>query len=181
MPNLENETLLIAFVALTGVAMMLQAIILLGIFISLRKAASSTKDQLEELRASIIPVVANTRDLLANMLDLFARVGPRIEAVSSDVAHITSGLRQQTAEIQASAEEIMEKVRRQSNRVDGMFSSVLDGVEKAGGFVAEVVGRPVRQISAVLASIRAVVEALRKPSEEDRPAPIAATDKDIFV
>jgi ABC-type transporter Mla subunit MlaD len=153
----------------------------LGIFISLRKAASSTKGQLEELRSSIMPVVANTRDLLANMLDLFARVGPRIDAVSTDLAEITNGLRRQTTEIQVTADEIMDKVRRQSGRIDGMFSTVLDGVEKAGGFVAEAVGRPVRQISAVLASVKAVVDALRKPTGAERPAHTPAADKDMFV
>ncbi len=181
MPNLESETLLLACIALIAVAMTVQAIILLCIFIGLRRATNSIKVQLEDLRSSVLPVVGNTRDLLANMLDLFARVGPRIEAVSTDLAEITHGLRVQTAEIQSSAEEIMERVRKQTSRIDGMFSTVLDGVEKAGGFVAEVVSRPVRQISAVLASIKAVVESLRTPSKDERPAHPPATDKDMFV
>jgi uncharacterized protein YoxC len=181
MPQLETETLLLAFVALAGVAMLLQAVILLAIFLSMRKASRSIKEQLDDLRSSVVPVIDDTRAVLAKTRDLLAHVAPRIEAVSADLAEITHGLRVQTAEMQSSVDEIMERVRRQSNRVDSMFSTVLDGVEKAGGFVVGALNRPVRQISAVLASIKAVVEALRAPTKEEQPAHTSATDKDMFV
>lgn len=186
MPKLDSDTLLIVFIALTALAMLMQAVILLAMFLSLRKAARSLNEQIDELRSSVMPVVENTRDLLANMLELFARVGPRIEAVSSDLAEVTDSLRRQSTLFQSSAQEILDRVRGQASRIDGMFSTVLDGVEKAGVFVADVVSRPVRQISAVLASVRAVVESLRTPPAEERPAPAPTTskdlaDKDLFV
>ena len=40
MPNANHETLLLVFVALTGLAVLLQALVLLAIYLALRKTAA---------------------------------------------------------------------------------------------------------------------------------------------
>ena len=57
MPKLDNETILLAFVAVTGLAVLLQALILLAILVSVRKAARSIKEELEDLRSAAMPVI----------------------------------------------------------------------------------------------------------------------------
>jgi methyl-accepting chemotaxis protein len=173
MLKLDNETLLLAFVAVTGLAVVLQAIILLAIYITVRKAARAVRDEAEDLRSSIMPVIYNTREL-------FARVAPQIESAATDLAAITSGLRAQSAEMQSSVMEILERVHRQSNRLDTMFSGVLDAIDRAGGFIAEVINRPLRQISGIMATVKAVVDTLRPAETHRRPAPPAAGE-DRFV
>jgi uncharacterized protein with FMN-binding domain len=61
----------------------------------------------------------------------------------------------------ASTLEIMERVQRQSDRIDGMVSKFLNTVDRAGEFVADAVSTPVRQISGVLRSAKAIIESLR--------------------
>ncbi len=177
MPKLDHQTLLLACVAVTALAIVLQTLFLLLIFIALRKAAKSLREEAEHLRASIAPVLFDTRDMLANSQATLAsaqeflgnaqsvltRVTPRIESTTSDIVEIAHRLREQTAEMQISALEIMDKVRRQSNRADEMISRLLDTLDYAGGFVAEAVGRPVRQVSGILRSVKAIVESLRAP------------------
>ncbi len=172
MPKLDNETILLAFVAVTGLAVLLQAFILLAILVSVRKAARSIKEELEDLRSAAMPVIYNTRDL-------FTRLAPIVEDTVGDLSEIAHGLRVQTAEMQSSASEIVEKVRQQTTRLDAMFTSVLDAVDRAGGFVAEAVSKPVRQLSALAASIKAIVESLRVPGEHPRH-PQSRDDKDTF-
>jgi methyl-accepting chemotaxis protein len=154
---------------------LLQAILLLAIFSAVRKAVASFREEAENLRTSIMPVIYDTRDMLAstqgtmtNMQAFLAdaqafltRVSPKVESVAADVVEITNTLRVQTAEMQSSALEMMERVHRQSDRVDGMITDFLNTVDRAGGFVAETVSRPVRQISGVLRSAKAIVESLR--------------------
>ena len=169
MPNLDNQTILLFFVAITSLAMLTQAIVLLAIYLSMRKAAATIRDEIDELRSSVMPVVDNTRDLCARATTLFEKISPKVESAATDLAELAHGLRLQTEEIQVSTLEVLDRVRRQSSRMDQMFSSVLDAVDRAGGFVAEVISKPVRQISGILASIRAVIEALNKPAPEGRP------------
>jgi methyl-accepting chemotaxis protein len=189
-PKLDNETILLAFAVVTGLAVLLQAIFLLAITVAVRKAANSIREEAENLRTSIMPVIYDTRDLLANtqtglasaqtslasaqeflvnVLGLYTRVAPKVEAATTDLVQITQGLRQQTAEMQASATEILERVRRQSNRLDEMFTNLLNTADRAGGFVVESVSRPVQQVSSMLRSVKAIIETLRKPLAPRRP------------
>jgi methyl-accepting chemotaxis protein len=184
MPKLDNQIILLAFVVVTGLAVLLQAIILLAIFFAVRKAVACFREETENLRTSIMPVIYDTRDMLAstqgtmtNMQAFLAdaqafltRISPQVESVAGDLVEITNTLRTQTAEMQSSAMEMMERVHRQSDRVDGMITEFLNTVDRAGGFVAEAVSRPVRQISGILRSAKAVVESLRAHRTMRQPA-----------
>jgi uncharacterized protein YoxC len=174
MPNLDNQTIQLIFIAVTALAVLLQAIILLAIFVTVRKAARSVREEVEDLRSSIMPIVDTTRELIN-------RTAPRVEDAVVDLADIAHGLRVQTAQMESSVTEILERVRTQASRVDEMFSSLLDAVDRAGGFVAEAVSGPVRQISGLLASIKAIIESLRA-SADAVPGPTRPPgDKDMFV
>jgi hypothetical protein len=89
-------------------------------------------------------------------------------------------LREKSDELDESVSEILERLHRQSARLDGMLSGALDTVDRAGEYVAEAVSGPVRQISAVLASIKAIVGALRAPSPATRRTIDSADDNSGF-
>jgi hypothetical protein len=57
--------------------------------------------------------------------------------------------------------EILDRVRRQGNRLDLMCTDLLDTMDRAGGFVANAVSAPVRQVSRMLGTVKAIVESLR--------------------
>jgi uncharacterized protein YoxC len=180
MPNLDNQSILLIFVAITSLAMLTQAIVLLAIYLSIRKAAASLRDQIDEVRSSVMPVVDSTRDLCARASDLFQKVSPKVESAATDLAEVAHSLHLQTNELQLSTFEVLDRMRRQSSRIDHMFSGLLDAVDRAGGFVAQVVSKPVRQFSGILASIKAVVETLSKPAPGARPTRNPA-GKNTFV
>jgi hypothetical protein len=182
MPKLDNQTILLALAVAIGLAVLLQTIILLAMFVTMRKVVGAIREEAESLRAAVMPVIfdvqeilASSRVSLAHSQELFVnsqkfladaqgfltRVSPKIESTAGDVAEITRVLRRQAIEMQYSTLEIMERVRMQSDRVDGMVSNFLDTVDRAGGFVTDVVSTPVRQISGVLRSAKAIIESLR--------------------
>lgn len=169
----NSDTLLLVFVALTGVAVLLQAFVLLAIFLALRKTTGMLQQQLDELRTSVMPVVTSTQKLLTS-------VGPNLEAVAKDLAEITKGLSAQSADIQASAGQILAQVQRQTSRIDAMFTRALDTVDRAGTVLTETINMPLRQISAITAFARAALGALRSGQSQPRPTR-SATDEDMFM
>jgi len=173
MTNLDNQSIQLIFIAITALAVLMQAVILLAIFVSVRKAAKSVTEHVEDLRNSVMPIVDTTRDLIT-------RVAPKVESTATDLAEIAHRLREQTAQMESAANEIVDRVRRQTSRLDKMFTGVLDGVDRASVFVAEAVSKPVRQISGLLASLKAIIESLRNSSPAHRE-PQAPSDKDMFV
>jgi methyl-accepting chemotaxis protein len=170
---------------------LLQTVFLLAILVSMRKTSKTILSEVESLRSAIMPVVLDSRDLIASSREtlagaqefvtsaqgFLARVSPKIEAAISDLAEITHGLRTQTMQMQSSAQEIVGRLQKQSERVDYMITGFLDTVDRAGGFVSNVVSKPVQQISNILRAVKAIVESLRTPPPPRRPAPPAGDDR----
>ncbi len=176
MPKFENQTIELALFGLITLAMLVQAMVLLAAFIAMRKAALSIDQKLEAFSSSVTPLIDNTRALVT-------RLTPRIEETADDIAALTHSLRVQTADIQFAANEIVARARVQASRLDGMLSHVLDTMQRTGNFMSDAVNKPVRQFSAILASIKAVVESLRTsasaPRSQADPAPRG--ENDMFV
>lgn len=177
LPKVDHETILLAFAIITGAALVLQTLFLFIIAISVGKAARALRHEAESLRTSVMPVIYDTRDMMSNSQaflaslqdfvtsaqNLMARISPKLEAATGDLAEIAAGLRIQTAEMQLAATETVERLRKQGERVDEMATGVLDSLDRAGGFVATAVSAPVRQVSKILNTVKAVVESLRSP------------------
>jgi len=178
MANVNNETFwLMIFVACTGAAVLLQAFVLLAMLFTARKALKIAQDQIESLRTDVFPLIKDTKELLT-------RVGPKIELVATDVAVLVSKVREQSAKVEVSAGELLDRVYKQTSRVDSMLTRTLDTVDRAGAVVAEVISVPLRQFAGFAAFARAAIGTFRSspphPHAEPRPTHSAA-DKDLFV
>ncbi len=157
MHNVDSQTIQLVIIAVAALAVVLQAIVLVAIVISVRKTTLTMQAEIHELRASVAPILLSSRDFLT-------RVAPRIESVSADVADITHVLRVRIDTLESVVGEVLERVQRQSARVDSMLTGTLDSVDRAGAFVSNAVSKPVKQVSALFASARAFVEVLSAPA-----------------
>jgi methyl-accepting chemotaxis protein len=167
-----HETIELAFIVLAGVALILQTVVLIAMALGLGKAVQSIKDDIGEIRTAVIPVAHDTKNLIA-------RLSPKIERTVTDVSELTHGLRLQAEELEVVTSEILQRVRKETGRLDTMFSGTLDAVDKASVYVTDVVAKPVKQISGILAAIKAIVESLRASDHAYR-APENHRDNDIF-
>jgi methyl-accepting chemotaxis protein len=160
-PN--TDTILIIFVAIVGALVLLQALVLVGIFIALRKAASSALAASGDFKATILPTIHATRELVE-------RISPQIVIISTSLAELSELLKRESRGVSVSATEIMARVNRQSQRLDGMLTNGLDAVERAGQVVETAVAAPIRQANGIMAAIKAMIETYR--SSGSRPSPV---------
>jgi len=173
LPMQTHETIELACIAITALALVTQTIVLIAIALGAGKSIKSLRDELEDMRATVMPVVHNVHDLVE-------KLGPKVEQTVTDVSVIAAALRKQTTDMQVVATEVLARVRKESGRVDSMFSNALDAVDKAGTFLTQAVSKPIRQISGILASAKAIIESLGTP-EPVYPKPAMHDDKDMFV
>ncbi len=159
---------ILALVAVGALALVLQTIFLIVLATTARKAVRSLREELSEYRSSILPVIASIKPIVTRTSDLVERLAPKLEDAAGELVEITRTLRAQTADIQRAADDIIARTQRQAGRVDGMLTTVFDGVERAGTFVAESVQKPMRQLSGVIASVKAVVDTLRSSDAPHR-------------
>ena len=204
-----SNTLELIFIGITAVAVLMQAFLLLGIYLTVVKAVQSMNEKVGELkddaaafRSTITPVMNEAKELMVTARDVVATVKtvmastrtlieelePRLESAATDLADIARDIHVQANQLQASVDEVARKARRQADRVDGMATSVLNGLERFGSFVNQTVSVPVRQVSGVVAAAKAVVETLRSPSPPSRVRQAGhatgeptTDDRDMFV
>ena len=150
----NTETLLIIFVAFTGASVLLQACVLLAIYLSLRKTAKSAMEASQDFKTTVLPMVHSTKDLID-------RITPQVILITEGLAELTKTLKKETNGVSVSASEIMERVNRQTQRLDGMLTNGLDAVERAGEVVETAVAGPIRQVNGIMAAIKAMIETYR--------------------
>lgn len=156
------EEVLTGLVAVIALAMLLQSIGLLLAVAVTRKATQRAEERFEEIRTAVMPVVDRIREV-------FEHMGPNIEKTAEEIRNLSQEVRVQSADVRSAVVEVSDRIRHQVERLDAMVSGVLDGVDRAGSFVSDAVQKPMRQISALVASFKAAVEALRA-AETGRPA-----------
>lgn len=166
MSHLDSQTVQLIIVAAVAIVMLLQALALLIGLIIARKAILTTHEELEDIRNAIMGVVDKLEPVIDTARELLAHTSPKIEATVTDLAAISSGLRKETADVQAAANEMIDRFRHQGARVDTMLTKIFDVVDRASTFMTVAVSKPVRQLSAFLASAKAVVETLRNGAHD---------------
>lgn len=175
-----NQTLLIVFVALTGVAVLLQACVLLGMFLALRKTAQSVTEVTSDVKATVIPLVHTTRELLE-------RISPQIMTVSSGLAELTELVHKETKGARVSVADVADRVNRQVKRIDGMLTVALDTVERTANTIEHSVAAPVRQVNGVVAALKAVIDTYRSTprstagAQARRNSHVPDPDEDIVI
>jgi len=175
MSHFDPQTAQLIFAGVAALALLLQAVVLVAIFFGVKKAIGTLREDFEDIRSSFTPFVKEAHGV-------FTRVAPKIEQTTADVAAFTHTLRSQSENLKETSVEIIDKTRRQAERIDSMTTNILDAADRAGAFVNQAVTRPVRQFTGIVAAIKAVVDSLRSHEPAARPrANRQPGDPEMFV
>ena len=166
----DTQTIQLVLTAVAAGALALQTIFMIVMTVIAMKAMNTVKKELEEYRSVVIPVAEKMKPIVDRVNTMVNDLAPRIDEIGTQVTAMSKSLREQTAELQLATHEIIDRTRKQANRVDGITTSVLNRVERAGEVMSDAVVKPMRQLSGIIASVKAAVDALR---EEPAPAPPA--------
>ncbi|HEX4756814.1 MAG TPA: hypothetical protein VH308_02490 [Terracidiphilus sp.] len=166
MQSPDSQTTQLVIVAAVAITMLLQTIALFAILIVVRKSVRSMRDEVEQLRTSILGFIERAAPVFDGVRQILTRTGPKIESTVADLAAMSANLRRQTNDVQTAATEIVERFRRQSARADAKLTNIFDVLERATNVMTEVVSKPMRQFAGILASAKAVMETLRNGTSE---------------
>jgi hypothetical protein len=168
MADLNMQTTQLIIVAAVALTMLIQAFVLLAALIVARKTIKKMHEELDETRAKVMvlvdkvqPIIEKVPAILDHTREFLVKTTPKIEGAVADLAVVTQKIRAESNDVQVAASELIERARRQGARVDSMMTKTLDTVDRAASFMTDTVSRPMRQLSAVMASAKAVVETLR--------------------
>lgn len=145
------------FIAVTAVAVLLQAVLLLAMYLTMRKTSSRLESLAEQVQTNVMPVVRETSALLASSRG-------RIEEVVGDIASTTSMVRGQVERIDAALSDVIDRARLQVIRADEVVGRTLDRVDEVSEAVHHKVISPVRQLSGIMSGLTVGLDALFRRS-----------------
>lgn len=147
------ENLIPLFIALTGFAVLLQAGVLIAIFVVLRKTSTKMEDLANEVKTKVLPTIVQAEALLTE-------IRPKAEAIAEQVKETTTIVHNQVERVDATVQDVVDRARLQIIRTDELFTRTLDRVERTSDIVQKTVVSPVRQITGLMQGITVGLEFL---------------------
>jgi methyl-accepting chemotaxis protein len=147
-----SNNLLTFFIAVTAAAVVLQMLILLGMYLALKKSSAKMEALAEEVKNKVLP----TAELAHSMI---TELRPKIETVMDNVSVSTTMMRTQMERIDATLTDIVDRTRLQVIRADEFVTGTMDKLEETREVVQRTVVSPVRYISGIAHGVSAGVEA----------------------
>lgn len=164
--------LLIFFIAVTAAAVVLQAVILAGMYFAMRKTTAKVESLAEEVKTKVLPTAELAHSMMSDMR-------PKIETAVDNVSVSTTMLRTQLERIDATLTDIVDRTRLQVIRADEFVNSTMDKLEETREAVQRTVVSPVRHVTGLMHGITAGFEALF--SRRRARGPVTAAQDEMFI
>jgi uncharacterized protein YoxC len=160
------------FIAVTGIAVLLQAGVLLAMYLAMRKSGQRMEELAGDVKTKVMPTVVEVQAMITTLR-------PKIETIVENMSETTTTLRSEVRRVDATVNDAVDRARLQIIRADELLSRTLDRVEQTSDMVHKTVVSPVKQLSGLVQGITTGLEFLfggrnRRNGgsrEERRPVP----------
>ncbi len=143
-----NQNLLIAFVGVTSVAVVLQMLILAGMYFATRKASQRIDALSTQVNEQVLPLVTKVRGIVDES-------APAIQTVVTNLTETSNLVREQAGRINETVTEIVEKARVQAGQAEILANRTMQRVDLTAAAVQHSVLSPVRHLSALVEGVTA--------------------------
>jgi ElaB/YqjD/DUF883 family membrane-anchored ribosome-binding protein len=146
-----DDNLLRIFIAVTTFAVVVQAGILIGLYLSVRKSTAKMEAIATEAIGRALPTIESVQSLLVELR-------PKIEVLTTNLSESSTVVRNQLSRIDATLTDVLDRTRLQVIRADEMLNRTLDKVEDTTQFVHKAVVSPLRHVNGFMAAVSTGVE-----------------------
>lgn len=156
------------FVIVSAVALLIQACMLVGLFVVARK-----------LQAKFEPLIPEVQSILGTTRRIVDSAEKRIEQIGSTSTEILETTKKQLGKVDELLGDATTRAKVQMERVEMVLDDTMTRVQQTVSYVQGGVLRPVREVYGVLAGIRTALTHLGKAG---RPTVDHATsDEEMFI
>ena len=141
-----DDNLLRIFIAVTSIAILIQAGILVGLYLSVRKTTAKMEALATQLTTRTLPTLETVQDILVDLR-------PKLDVISVNVAESSNLVRNQLARIDATLTDALDRTRLQVIRADELLNRTMDRVEETSEVVHKTVISPLRQVNGLMSAI----------------------------
>ena len=146
-----DDNLLRIFIAVTTFAIVVQAGIMVGLYLAVRKSTAKMDALAAEVKSKALPTIETVQSLLVEMR-------PKINVMTTNFSESSTLVRNQLGRIDATLTDALDRARLQVIRADELLNRTMDKVEETSEIVHKTVISPLRQVNGLMAAISTGVE-----------------------
>ncbi len=161
------------FVGVTAAAVVIQAGILVALFVAVKKSTSRMEALATEVKTKVMPTVDTAQSMLVEWR-------PRIDNIASNVSETTTVVRGQVERLDATVTDIVDRTRLQVIRADELLNRTMDRIEETSDVVHRTVVSPVRQLAGIIQGLTAGLEFLLG-GERRRRHDVSVPQDEMFI
>ena len=161
------------FVGVTAAAVVIQAGILVALFVAVKKSTSRMEALASEVKTKVIPTVDTAQSMLVEWR-------PKIDTIASNVSDATTVVRGQVERLDATVTDIVDRTRLQVIRADELLNRTMDRIEETSDVVHRTVVSPVRHLSGIIQGLTAGLESLLG-GERRRRHDVSVPQDEMFI
>jgi len=168
---MDQSTLLLVltiFVAVSAAALLIQACMLIGLFVIMR-----------QLQAKIMPLIPQVEGILAVVHRTTERVEKHVEQIGTTSSAILDVTKQQLARVDELLGDATTRAKVQMERAEMVLDDTMTRVQKTVSYVQSGVLRPVREVYGVMAGIRTALAHLGGSGRST--VDHATSDEEMFI
>ena len=139
------------FIIATAIAVIIQAGILVALFVVVRKTSGRVEKLASEVNTKALPLIETTQTLLVD-------VKPRVIDIVANAEESARIARAQMERLDATVNDIVDRTRLQVIRADELVNRTMDRVEETTDMVHRTVVSPIRQLSGLVQGLSAGLE-----------------------
>jgi uncharacterized protein HemX len=139
------------FIIATAVAVIIQAGILVALFLAVRKTTGRVEALATEVKTKALPTMETAQAMLVELR-------PRVNDIVANVDQSARMARAQMERLDATVSDVVDRARLQVIRADELVNRTLDRVEETSDMVHRTVVSPIRQVAGVLQGLSAGLE-----------------------
>ncbi len=164
------------FIVATAVAVVLQAIVLIALFLQLRRTAARVEQTVADLNTKVTPLISRVQLLVDD-------ISPRISGIVADASEITRLARGEAQRVDRIVNEALERLRMQLIHIDHILTGAMEAVEEAGSHLRQTVWGPVVKATALIRGVQAGIDFFRTARQGRDPVepPAEQPDEGMFI
>jgi hypothetical protein len=146
-----TDTHLSYFIAATTFAVVIQAGILVALYLAVRKSTARMEALATEFKEKALPTMETAQSMITELR-------PKIESLTTNVSESSTLVRNQLTRLDATLTDVLDRTRLQVIRADELLNRTMDKVEETSEVVHKTVVSPLRQVSGLMTAISTGVE-----------------------
>ena len=163
------------WIAVTSLAVLMQAIAMVVIAISVKKTSDKVTKMAEDTQRKIEPVLSRLQYTLDDLQ-------PRLSTITANAAEITDVATRQTYKFDRVLTEAVDRMRDQVVRADQILTGALEGLEEAGSEFKRTVWGPVQKATALIRGVQTGIDFLRETRRrQGRGDGRPASEEELFI